>query len=85
MDGKVISVLKSMPFICVPAPLQRCTSVDDSTDKHDYIFKEVTYRRERMRDPDSTFIEVLVASGVTNPIQRLIAGYKPTNDSAGEA
>ena len=83
-DGQIISIRKGVPFICVPVLQEPCTSVADSTGEPDTTFEEVTYQRRWMHDIDGNAYHVLVASGVTNPMQRLIAGYKPTNDSAGK-
>lgn len=87
-DGQIIPNSDRMPVICVPV-LTRQSYValcDVATPPDVNMEYEVTeYRREWLRDFDGTVVNVLVASGVNNPIQRLIAGYKPTNDSAGEA
>lgn len=82
-DGKMISIHKGYPFITCPVPLEPCTSVADSTYEPGNTFEVELYRRESLRDFDGTIVDVLVADGVKNPIQRLIAGYKP--NSAGEA
>lgn len=84
-DGQRITIAKGYPFICIPAPLDPCTSVADSTSEPSGEFEAAVYRREYLRDFDRAIVEVLVADGVKNPFQRLIAGYKPTNDSAGKA
>lgn len=84
-DGQVMPVRDGQPFVRVPVMPAPWASLVDSCREPGETFDVVEYRREWLRDFDGTIVEVLVASGVNNPIQRLIAGYKPTTDSAGEA
>lgn len=85
-DGQVMPVRDGIKSVNVPVFQTPCTSVADYTSEpEDTTVDMVVYRREWLRDFDGTIVEVLVASGVNNPIQRLIAGYKPKTDSAGEA
>lgn len=85
-DGQVMPVRDGIKAVNVPVFKTPCTSVADSTGEPDDATGDfVVYRREWLLDFDGTIVEVLVASGVNNPIQRLIAGYKPTTDSADKA
>lgn len=87
-DGQVIPIRDGVPVIIVPMlPPPDSVALDylATPPRHDVIIEEVEYCRQRVTDFDGTIVEVLLASGVNNPIQRLIAGYKPTTDSAGKA
>lgn len=71
----------------VELPPQDCVALDYSSapPNIETNVDVIQYRREWLRDFDGTIIEVMVAGGVNNPFQRLIAGYKPKHDSAGKA
>lgn len=85
-DGQVMPVLDGIKAVHVPVFQTHCTSVADGpSEPQDTTGHMVVYRREWLRDFDGTIVDVLLASGVNNPIQRLIAGYKPKTDNAGEA
>lgn len=86
-DGKSIPVRDGVPVVRVqvlPPPYSVMDYLSTPPD-HEVIVEAVEYIRARVTDRDGTIVEMLLASGVNNPIQRLIAGYKPKNDSADEA
>lgn len=87
-DGQMIPVRDGMPLVSIPVISEpECVALTDLATPPDTAatFDVVEYRRQRVTDFDGTVVEMLLASGVNNPIQRLISGYKPKTDSAGEA
>lgn len=87
-DGQMIPISDGVPFIRVPMlqpPYSVALDYLSTPPDHDVFIEVVEYRRQRVTDFDGTFVEMLLASGVNDPIQRLIAGYKPKTDSAVEA
>lgn len=70
-DGRTIDVLKAADQISVP---MNCLGEMDAALME--CGKTIYVKRQTV-DLDGTRVTVLLASGVTNPIQRLIAGYKP--------
>lgn len=86
-DGKMMPIRHGVAVISVPVLSEPdCVALTDlvTPPRPDATIDVMEYRREWLRDFDGTIVEVLVASGVNNPIQRLITGYKPTTDSSGK-
>lgn len=87
-DGQVIPVRDGMKLVSFPVISEpKCVALTylATPPDHDVTIEVVEYRRQRVTDFDGTIVDVLLASGVNNPIQQLIVGYKPTTDSAGKA
>lgn len=83
-DGQMVSIRHNIPYVEFAQQIGSVQLLEE-TSPRDVSMDIIRYRREWLREFDGTIVEVLVASGVNNPIQRLIAGYKPTTDSAGKA
>ena len=84
-DGQRIDVAAGRDYIVMPFNEDFLSAARPISDEPPKLveLKEVIYRREWIRDFDGTMCSVLVADGSRSPIQRLIAGYNPTTDSAG--
>lgn len=76
-DGLMMDVRDRQPDVRVVIPGVALPLDDEGAHAVNTVDAVVVYRREWLRDFDGTIVEVLVASGVNNPLQRLIAGYKP--------
>ena len=87
-DGQVMPIRHGVPVIAVPVLSEPdCVALTDlvTPPGPDATIDVMEYRREWLRDFDGTIYEVLLASGVTDPIRRLLVEYKPKNDSADKA
>lgn len=83
-DGQMVSIRHNVPYVEFPV-LPDWGKPLDELSARDVNFEVIRYRREWLRDFDGTIYEVLLASGVTDPIRRLLVEYKPKHDSAGKA
>lgn len=83
-DGQMVSIRHNIPYVEFAQSLGAVQLLEE-TSPRDVSMDIIRYRREWLRDFDGTIYEVLLASGVTDPIRRLLVEYKPKTESAGEA
>ena len=83
-DGQVVIIRHNIPYVEFAQQIGDVQLLEE-TSPRDVSMDIIRYRREWLRDFDGTIYEVLLASGVTDPIRRLLVEYKPKTDSAGKA